>query len=74
LGPNQKAPRAEAAGLHDIAEGIVTSITTPKGVRPARTGVGGSFVADTLNAAMTPVQAGAVEALGLNHLATVTIV
>ena len=61
-----------APNPHDIAEAIAKLIATPKGARPARTVVGGSFGADTLNDATAPVQAGAVEALGLNHLATVT--
>lgn len=56
---------------HDIAEAIATLIVTPKGARPARTIVGASYGADTLNDATAPVQAGVVEALGLSHLATV---
>ena len=57
---------------HDIAEAIAYLIDTPTGERPARTVVGTSFGADTLNDATEPVQASAVKALGLDHLAMVT--
>ncbi|MCH8824317.1 MAG: SDR family oxidoreductase [Planctomycetes bacterium] len=57
---------------HDIAEAIAHLIDTPKGDRPARTVVGASFGADSLNDATAPIQASAVEAFGLGHLATVT--
>ncbi len=62
----------DAPDPHDIAEAIAKLIVTPKGDRPARTVVGASFGADTLNDATEPVQASTVEALGLGHLATVT--
>ena len=55
---------------NDIAEAVAKLIATPKGHRPARTVVGASFGADTVNDATEPVQAGTVEALGLGHLAT----
>ena len=61
----------DAPDPHDIAEAIAQLIITPKGRRPARTVVGASFGADTLNEATEPIQAGTVEALGLGHLATV---
>ena len=61
----------DAPDPHDIAEAIAMLIVTPKGSRPARTVVGASFGADTLNEATEPVQASTVEALGLGHLATV---
>ncbi len=57
---------------HDITEAIAKLIATPKGDRPARTVVGTSYGADTLNDATAPVQASVLEALGLGHLATVT--
>ena len=57
--------------LHDVAEAILAVANAPKGERPARTVVGTSFGADTLNDATAPVQAGVVEALGLSHLASV---
>ena len=57
---------------HDIAEAIAKLVVTPKGDRPARTVVGASYGADTLNDATAPVQASVLEALGLGHLATVT--
>ncbi len=60
-----------APDTHDIAKAIAKLIVTPKGERPARTVVGASFGADTVNDATEPVQAATVEALGLGHLATV---
>ncbi len=62
---------ADAPNPHDITEAIARLIATPRGDRPARTVVGASFGADTLNDATEPVQAGTIEALGLSHLATV---
>ena len=61
----------DAPDPHDIAEAIAKLIVTPRGNRPARTVVGGSYGADTLNDATAPVQASVLEALGLSHLATV---
>ena len=60
----------DAPDPHDVAEAIAKLIVTPKGERPARTVVGTSYGADTLNDATAPVQAGVVEGLGLRHLAT----
>ena len=57
---------------HDIAEAIAKLVVIPKGDRPARTVVGASYGADTLNDATEPVQTSTVEAFGLGHLATVT--
>ncbi|MBL4788467.1 MAG: SDR family oxidoreductase [Kordiimonadaceae bacterium] len=54
----------------DVAVAIAKLVNTAKGQRAARTVVGNSFGADTLNDAAAPVQAGVVEALGLGHLAT----
>ena len=62
----------EAPDPHDIAEAVAKLIAIPKGDRPARTVVGASYGADTVNDATEPVQASTVEALGLGHLATVT--
>ena len=62
----------EAPDLHDVAEEVAKLIATPKGDRPARTVVGASYGADTLNDATEPVQTSTVEAFGLGHLATVT--
>ena len=56
---------------HNVAEAIAKLIDTPRGDRPARTVVGTSFGADTVNDATAPVQAATVEAFGLGHLATV---
>ena len=60
-----------APNPHDVAEAIANLVAASKGTRPARTVVGNSFGADTLNDATAPVQAGVVEALGLGHLAAV---
>ena len=62
---------ADAPKLHDVAEAILGLIDTPKGTRAARTVVGNSFGADTLNEATSPVQADVVKSLGLNHLGAV---
>ncbi len=61
----------DAPDPHDIAEAVAKLIATPKGERPARTVVGTSYGADTLNDATEPVQASTVEALGLGHLAMI---
>ena len=62
---------SDAPNPHDVAEAISVLIDTPKGSRPARTVVGTSFGADTVNDATAPVQADSVNALGLGHLETV---
>ncbi len=69
---NKMFSGSHAPEPHDIAEAIAKLIATPKGDRPARTVVGTSFGADTLNDATAPLQAGVVKALGLDHLETVT--
>lgn len=62
---------SDAPNPHDVAEAISVLIAAPKGSRPARTIVGESFGADTLNDATAPVQAGTVKAIGLDHLESV---
>ena len=62
---------SDAPDAHDIAEAVAKLIATPKGARPARTVVGASYGADTVNGATEPVQASTVEAIGLTHLATI---
>ena len=62
---------SDAPNPHDVAEAVAKLIVTPTGERAARTVVGASYGADTVNDATAPVQAGVVEALGLGHLATV---
>ena len=64
---------SDAPNPHDIAEAVSALIDAPKGTRPARTVVGTSFGADTVNAATAPVQADVIRGLGLDHLETVTI-
>jgi NAD(P)-dependent dehydrogenase (short-subunit alcohol dehydrogenase family) len=59
----------DAPNPSDVATAITDLVAADKGTRPARVVVGTSFGADVLNEATTPVQAGAVEALGLGHLA-----
>ena len=61
---------AGAPNPHDVATAIAALIDRPKGEHPARTVVGQPFGSDAVNAATAPVQRGAVEALGLGHLAS----
>ena len=61
----------DAPEPHDIAEAVAKLIVAPRGSRSARSVVGSSYGADTVNDATEPVQASAVEALGLGHLATI---
>ena len=60
----------EAPKPQDIADAVSKLIAKPKGLRPARTVVGTSFGADTVNAATAPVQEETVKALGLGDLDT----
>ncbi|MGQ8364549.1 SDR family oxidoreductase [Glaciecola sp. 1036] len=53
---------------HDVSEAITKVVQLPKGTRPARLVVGGSFGADVINDATAPVQYATVKALGLEHL------
>ena len=62
---------ADAPNPHDVAEAISKLISQPKGSRPARTVVGAPFGADAVNQQTEPVQAKAVEGLGLGHLAKI---
>lgn len=59
---------AESPNPHEVTDAIARLIDAPKGQRPARTVVGTSFGADTVNDATAPVQAGTVKALGIGHL------
>jgi len=61
---------ADAPNLHDVAQAIATLIDKPAGQRPARTVVGTSFGADSINDASAPIQANTIKALGLDHLDT----
>jgi NADP-dependent 3-hydroxy acid dehydrogenase YdfG len=65
---------ADAPNPHDVAAAIVKLVALPKGSRPARTVVGNSFGADTVNEQTAPIQAHVVEALGLGHLAKIASV
>ena len=58
----------DAPNLHDVAEAVAKLVAQPKGSRPARTVVGAAFGSDKANDDVAPVQAKAVEALGLSHL------
>jgi NADP-dependent 3-hydroxy acid dehydrogenase YdfG len=64
---------ANAPKPHEVAAAIASLIDIEKGSRPARTVVGQSFGADTVNDATAPVQHGVVEALGLGALATIAL-
>ena len=58
----------DAPNLHDVAEAVAKLVAQSKGSRPARTVVGAAFGSDKANDDVAPVQAKAVEALGLSHL------
>lgn len=58
----------DAPNPQDIADAVLDLVAQPKGQRAARVVVGNSFGADVLNAAIAPVQAETVKALGLAHL------
>jgi NADP-dependent 3-hydroxy acid dehydrogenase YdfG len=58
----------DAPNPHDVAEAIVKLVRQAKGSRAARTVVGAAFGSDKANEDVAPVQAKAVEALGLSHL------
>src|SRR5258708_5382907 len=60
----------DAPNPHDVAEAVATLVGQPKGSRAARTVVGEAFGVDKANEDIAPVQAQAVEALGLGHLET----
>src|SRR5215831_5301640 len=57
-----------APNPHDVAETIAELVGQAKGSRAARTVVGAAFGSDKANEDVAPVQAKAVEALGLSHL------
>ena len=58
----------DAPNPHDVAEAIVKLVGQAKGSRAVRTVVGAPFGSDKANQDVAPVQAEAVEALGLSHL------
>jgi NADP-dependent 3-hydroxy acid dehydrogenase YdfG len=58
----------DAPDPHDVAEAIAKLVGQAKGTRAVRTVVGASFGSDKANEDVAPVQAKAVEALGLSHL------
>jgi NADP-dependent 3-hydroxy acid dehydrogenase YdfG len=58
----------EAPNPHDVAEAVARLVGQSKGSRAARTVVGAAFGSDKTNEDVAPVQAKAVEALGLSHL------
>ena len=60
---------ADAPNPHDVAVAIAKLVAQPRGSRPARTVVGAAFGADTVNELTAPIQAQAIEALGLGYLA-----
>jgi short-subunit dehydrogenase len=53
---------------HEVAEAIVRLVGQAKGSRAARTVVGASFGSDKANEGVAPLQAKAVQALGLSRL------
>jgi NAD(P)-dependent dehydrogenase (short-subunit alcohol dehydrogenase family) len=58
----------DAPDPHDVAETIANLVGQAKGSRPIRSVVGTPFGSDKANEDVAPVQAKAVEALGLSHL------
>ena len=58
----------DAPNPHDVAEAVAKLVDQPKGSRAARTVVGAAFGSNKANEDVAPVQAKAVEALGLSHL------
>ena len=60
-----------APNLHDVAEAVAKLVGQSKGSRAVRTIVGEAFDADKINADVAPIQAKAVEALGLGNLETI---
>ena len=58
----------DAPNPHDVAEAVARLVGQSKGSRAARTVVGAAFGSDKANEDVAPVQAKAVEALGLSHL------
>jgi NAD(P)-dependent dehydrogenase (short-subunit alcohol dehydrogenase family) len=53
---------------HDVAEALVTLIATPAGQRAERVIVGAPYGSDAVNAAVKPIQAGMIEAIGFDGL------
>ena len=58
----------DAPNPHDVADAVARLVGQSKGSRAARTVVGAAFGSDKANEDVAPVQAKAVEALGLSHL------
>jgi NAD(P)-dependent dehydrogenase (short-subunit alcohol dehydrogenase family) len=58
----------DAPNPHEVAEAVAELVSQSKGSRAARTVVGAPFGSDQANEGVAPVQAQAVEALGLGHL------
>jgi NADP-dependent 3-hydroxy acid dehydrogenase YdfG len=58
----------DAPNPHDIAEAVAKLVDQSKGSRATRTIVGAAFGSDKANEDIAPVQAKAVEALGLSYL------
>ena len=58
----------DAPNPHDVAEAVARLVGQSKGSRAARTVVGAAFGSDKANEDVAPLQAKAVEALGLSHL------
>jgi NADP-dependent 3-hydroxy acid dehydrogenase YdfG len=59
---------ANAPNPHDVPEALVKLIATPYGKRPERLVVGASFGAAEVNAAVQPIQAGMIKAIGFEAL------
>jgi NADP-dependent 3-hydroxy acid dehydrogenase YdfG len=59
---------ADAPDSHDVAKALVALIGTPAGERPDRVIVGAGYGADAVNAAVKPIQAQMISAIGFSKL------
>lgn len=59
---------ADAPNPHDVARAVAAVVAAPQGKRASRTVVGQSFGSDAVNHATAPLQAIAIQALGLAGL------
>lgn len=63
----------QAPDSHDVAKALVELVATPAGKRPERVIVGAPYGADAVNAAVAPIQAGLVKALGMEGLSKLKV-
>jgi NAD(P)-dependent dehydrogenase (short-subunit alcohol dehydrogenase family) len=63
----------EAPDSHDVAKALAELIDTPAGKRAERVLVGAGYGADAVNAAVQPIQGGMINAIGFEHLKTLSV-